>query len=320
MVGVDNIRNHFLLTGRIHPHDVGEAHRRGDDNAALSAGMVIGRENATTSPHVANCVNFPHISVSLARRPAHNISIHSSGNMPSSLHAVVPLCQPDCVKTLTLLSQKGGSGKTTLSLNLAIAAAHAKLAVVVIDLDPQQSASRWARLRKTDSPVIVSGHAPNLASLINQARDAGADLAIIDTAPKSESAALIAAKAADLVLIPCQPSSLDLDAVADSVNIARLAGRPAAFVLNGCKAGSSLTEMAAEALGDYGLPIAPVRVGSRVAFIKSLAEGKGVVEFEPSGRSAQEIRQLFTYARRHAGVKSCSRADTTARRGVGMKE
>lgn len=208
------------------------------------------------------------------------------------------------MKTIALLSQKGGSGKTTLSLNLAIAAAHARLSVVVIDLDPQQSAARWARLRKADNPVIVSGHAPNLAALLEQAREGGADLAIIDTAPKSESASLTAAKAADLLLIPCQPSSLDLDAVADTVNIAKLAKRPTAFVLNGCKAGSSLTEMAAEALGEYGLAILPVRIGSRVAFIKSLTEGKGATEFEPSGRSAQEIKHLFTHARRLAGMKA----------------
>lgn len=224
--------------------------------------------------------------------------------MQPHLHSRAPTCQREDVKTIVLLSQKGGSGKTTLSLNLAIAAANAKLSTVVIDLDPQQSASRWARLRKDDNPVIISGHAPNLAALLAKARDGGADLAIIDTAPKSESASLTAAKAADLILIPCQPSSLDLDAVADSVNIAKLSGRPAAFVLNGCKAGSSLTEMAAEALSDYRLPIAPIRIGSRVAFVKSLTEGKGVVEYEPTGRSAQEIRHLFTHARKLVGVKA----------------
>lgn len=208
------------------------------------------------------------------------------------------------MKTIVLLSQKGGSGKTTLSLNIAIAAANAKLSTAVIDLDPQQSASRWARLRQADNPVIISGHAPNLAALLSQAHEGGADLAVIDTAPKSESASLTAAKVADLLLIPCQPSSLDLDAVADTVNIAKLAARPAAFVLNNCKAGSSLTEMAAEALGEYGLPLVPVRIGSRVAFVKSLTEGKGVVEFEPKGHSAHEIKQLFTHARRLAGMKA----------------
>jgi chromosome partitioning protein len=197
--------------------------------------------------------------------------------------------------TIALLSQKNGSGKTTLSLNLAIAAVEDGKQAVVIDLDPQQSAARWARLRQADAPVIVSGHAPNLAQLLQQAASAGANLVIIDTAPKSETASLVAANAADLILIPCQPSSLDLDAVADSVNIARLAAKPAAFVINGCKAGSSLTEMAAEALADYSLPLAPVRIGSRVAFVKSLADGLGVTEHEPRGRSAKEIRELYAY-------------------------
>lgn len=117
------------------------------------------------------------------------------------------------MQIIAFLSQKGGSGKTTLSLNLAIAATKARKQVVVIDLDPQQSAARWTRLRRDPAPVIVSGHAPNLAHLIQQAREGGAGLVILDTAPKSESAALTAAKAADLLLIPCQPSSLDLDAV-----------------------------------------------------------------------------------------------------------
>ena len=199
------------------------------------------------------------------------------------------------MKIVALISQKGGSGKTTLALNLAIAAARDRKQVVVIDLDPQQSAARWVRLRRDEAPVIIGGHTPNLAQLIEQARTGGADLVILDTAPKSESAALTAAKSADLLLIPCQPSGLDLDAVADTVNIARLAGKPALFVLNGCRSASSLADQAAEALSDYGLPIAPVRIGSRVAFVKSLAKGQGVVEFEPRGISAKEIKALYTH-------------------------
>lgn len=123
----------------------------------------------------------------------------------------------------------------------------------------------------------------------------GADLTIIDTAPKSESAALAAAKLADVVVIPCQPSSLDLDAIADSVNIVRLTKKPAFFVLNNCRASSSLADEAADALGDYDLPIAPVRIGSRVAFVKSLAEGKGVLEHEPGRSAASEIAALYRY-------------------------
>lgn len=206
------------------------------------------------------------------------------------------------MKTCALVSQKGGSGKTTLALNLAIAALKKRRNVVVIDLDPQQSAARWARLRKADVPVIVPGHGPNLKGLIAKAEANGADLVIIDTAPKSESASLEAAKLADLVLIPCQPSSLDLDAVGDSVNIVRLAGKPALFVLNGCRGSSTLPDEAADALQDYGIPIAPERIGARVAFIKSLAEGKGVIEYEASGAAAREIEALYKRACKHGGL------------------
>jgi len=188
------------------------------------------------------------------------------------------------MRTVTLISQKGGSGKTTLSLNLVIAGSLRGKSVVVVDLDPQQSAARWARLRAGENPVIVSGHGPNLAELVERAKSGGADLVIIDTAPKSENAALAATKLADVAIIPCQPSSLDLDAISDSVNIIQLAKKPAFFVINNCRASSSLADEAADALSDYGLPIAPVRVGSRVAFIKSLAEGKGVQEFGPGAR------------------------------------
>lgn len=211
-------------------------------------------------------------------------------------------CQHSHMQIASVISQKGGSGKTTLTLNLAIAASHDRKQVAVIDLDPQQSSSRWARLRADDNPVFISGHASNLASLLERARGAGADVVFIDTAPSSEGAALTAARAADLVIIPCRPSNLDLDAVGDTVNIAKLANKPAMFVLNGCQAGSSLAEEAAEALTEYGLPILPVRIGQRVAFVKSLTKGLGVIEADPSSPAASEIRQLYKHTFKKGGM------------------
>lgn len=208
------------------------------------------------------------------------------------------------MQTIAVISQKGGSGKTTITLNLAIAAAKRGKQVAVIDLDPQQSASRWSRLRSADNPVIVSGHGPNLATLLERAKDGGADIAFIDTAPKSENAALTAARLSDLVIIPCQPSNLDLDAIADTINIANLAKRPTLFVLNNCRASSALPDQAAEALAEYKAPIADVRLGNRVAFIKSLAEGKGVVESEPHGAASREVERLHAAVQHH--VKKAS--------------
>lgn len=103
------------------------------------------------------------------------------------------------------------------------------------------------------------------------------------------------------MLIPCQPSSLDLDAIADTVNIVTLAKRPAAFVLNAVRTSSSLAEDAEEALSAYPIPIAPVRIASRVVYVRSLAEGKGVPEFAPQGPAALEIAALFNFISHYGG-------------------
>src|ERR1039458_10336800 len=111
------------------------------------------------------------------------------------------------LKTLAIISQKGGAGKTTLALNLAVAAESIGVPTVVIDLDPQASAKTWHDIRvRKDAPFVVSAQAIRLDEVIEVSRANGAELVMIDTAPHSESAALGAARAADLVLIPCRPA------------------------------------------------------------------------------------------------------------------
>ena len=104
--------------------------------------------------------------------------------------------------TVALISRKGGAGKTTLACGLAVASEQEGLVTALVDLDPQGSASTWASLRIADTPAVISGHAAQLPTLLTAARDAGAKFAIIDTAPHSTDAALAAAHAANLVLIP----------------------------------------------------------------------------------------------------------------------
>src|SRR5581483_10109286 len=131
------------------------------------------------------------------------------------------------MKVWSIVSQKGGSGKTTLALHLAIAAARNRK-VLVIDLDPQQSAERWHAIRQRatgskDDPSIAAGPYQKLPDMLKTARLLGAELVLIDTPPKLDKAIIPALKAATLVLVPLKGSVLDLQALEDSADIINLA-------------------------------------------------------------------------------------------------
>jgi chromosome partitioning protein len=134
------------------------------------------------------------------------------------------------------------------------------------------------------------------------AADHGAVLAVIDTAPHSETAALAAARAADFILIPCRPAILDLRAISASVDLVRLSGKPACIVLNAVPARGPLADEAVEAIRDYGLPVAPVRFGQRAAYIHALTAGQTASEFEPHGKAAAEVKALYNWTCRQVGL------------------
>lgn len=206
--------------------------------------------------------------------------------------------------TITILSQKGGAGKTTLSLNMAVAAELSGKAAAVIDLDPQASAAGWSDIREEESPVIMSVPSSRLNAVLEAARDGGADIAFIDTAPHSEADALAAAKVADLVLIPCRPTILDINAVGRTVNLVELARVPAVFVLNAVPPTGSVGDEAEEALGQYRLPIAPTRMVHRAAYYHAMTAGQGVQEFEPAGKAAEEVKSVYKFISKHVNMKS----------------
>ena len=199
------------------------------------------------------------------------------------------------MKVITILSQKGGAGKTTLALHLAVAAEQDGRQTAVIDLDPQASAARWGDSRKAETPVVVSAQASRLPQVIEAAEKAGAALAIIDTAPHSENSALIAARAADLILIPCRPAILDLRAIGSTIDLAKLAGKPAVVVLNTVPPRGSLVYEAIQAVDGYGVEVAPVHLGYRAAFQHSLTSGLTTQEYEHSGKAAEEVMQLYKW-------------------------
>lgn len=213
------------------------------------------------------------------------------------------------MKIVSLQSQKGGAGKTTLAVGLAVAAELSGLSAVVVDLDPQSSAGAWGDLRESERPAIAPVPPARLAHALRTAEKAGADLVFIDTAPHAGGDALAAARAADLILIPCRPALFDIKAIGATADIARIASKPAFVILNAAPPGANrLLQDARQAVAEHGLGVAPVVVAQRAAFAHALPLGLSAQEYEPAGRAAEEIAQLYKWLaselippRRHDG-------------------
>jgi len=201
------------------------------------------------------------------------------------------------MQTVALIAQKGGTGKTTLALSLAVAASQAGQTVAVIDLDPQASAGNWADRRSAkDAPAVVSAHVPRLQGVVDTARQNGVDLLVIDTPGKSEQAALAAAKVADLILVPCRPQVYDIETLTATKEIIDLAGgKPAFVVLNAVPAQGRRHEEAKAVIQDMGLTVCPAVFVQRAAFGDAPNAGQSASEYEPNGKAAQEIEQVYKF-------------------------
>ncbi len=199
------------------------------------------------------------------------------------------------MKTIAILSQKGGAGKTTLALHIAVAATQGGLNTLVVDLDPQASAAKWSDRREAELPIVKSAHASRLGPVLEKARTHDGHLVILDTAPHSDSIALQAARAADLIIVPCRPAILDLEAIANTLDLTRGIKRPSIVVLNAVAPSGSEADEAEEAIRELGAEVCPVRLVNRVAFSRSLITGHAAQEFEPTGKAAQEAQSLHTF-------------------------
>src|ERR1700744_872614 len=209
----------------------------------------------------------------------------------------MPACVEVDMRTIAIVSQKGGAGKTTLAVNLATEAARASVALLV-DTDPQATASRWGEWRGGGDPEVIDCGAPSLLqSKLSKARDLGAVLAIIDTPPHADAMARQAAKLADLILIPCRPKAFDLAAIEATAELVRASGKPAFLVFNaGPPRGPLVYREAADLITKAcGLPVAPVILPERAAFHHSAGAGRTAPEHDPGGKAAAEIRALWAW-------------------------
>ncbi|HEY1837797.1 MAG: ParA family protein [Rhizomicrobium sp.] len=197
--------------------------------------------------------------------------------------------------TVVMASQKGGSGKTTLSGHLAVEAERAGAGpVALIDTDPQGSLSQWWNARSAQSPHFAQVSLFELDTALEGLRKAGIRLVVIDTPPAiTESITRVVAHG-DLVVVPTRPSPHDLRAVGATVDIAERNRKPLIFVINAATARARITGEAAVALSQHGT-VAPVTVHHRVDFAGSMIDGRTVGEVDAKSASAKEVRDLWTY-------------------------
>ncbi|TNC06806.1 ParA family protein [Methylobacterium terricola] len=207
------------------------------------------------------------------------------------------------MRTLTLVTQKGGVGKTTLAASLAVAAAQAGEKVVALDLDPQGSLGAWGDTRTADAPAVDRLPAERLGELpaiLEALKAEGYTVAILDTAGVSSTGGNLAMQAADLALVPARPSRLDLQATMPTIeSLMRLGMRDRfAFALNQCPPGrSSRATEAASGLSMFGV-LAEPPLAQRADHQDAIAAGQGVTEFAPDGKAAEEIRALWAWVDR----------------------
>jgi chromosome partitioning protein len=204
------------------------------------------------------------------------------------------------MNVIAVVAQKGGTGKSLVSANMAVAASREGRKTLIADCDPQGSLLDWSRSRLSPSPPVIGIKA--IASLTTRfaAENAGVDLLVIDTRSSSLEDSIDAAKAADLTLVVVRPTAVDLRAIAMTVKALKPLGLPAAFVLNQAPVQRAHHEPAivAEAVDlliEYGLPLAPVCLRQRQIYQTAFAAGLSVQEMDANCRAAQEMEELWRH-------------------------
>lgn len=211
---------------------------------------------------------------------------------------------PPRTTILALVSQKGGSSKSTLTVHLAVRAAQRGASVVIVDTDPQATASRWYDRRAAEWPVLVTAARGTLPAALEAARADGVGAVFVDTPPHTGAQIDQAVAAADLVVIPCKPTPFDLDAIPETVRLVEAHRRPAVFVLTSTPARGSIVAEAREHLArEYpDVPVCPVELGHRASYYHALIDGRAVTEFEPTGKAAAEVDGIWTWLTERTGA------------------
>jgi chromosome partitioning protein len=206
---------------------------------------------------------------------------------------------------IAIVGQKGGTGKTTASLCLAVSAAKAGQAAVIIDLDPQANAANWKDRRTGENPAVIAAPVSRLKQTLQTAQSYGAEFVVIDTPGKSDSAAVEAARAAHLVLVPVRPQIFDLETLPGVRDLLRVAGdAPAYVVLNGLHPQAKKQADDAKAMIEQttGFRVCPFHLCHRSNYAEAPTTGGTPQELDPDGKAADEIERLYKFINQHRNM------------------
>jgi chromosome partitioning protein len=218
------------------------------------------------------------------------------------------------MRVIVVASQKGGAGKTTIAAHLAVRAGMVGQGpAVLVDTDPQGSLREWRDARKhndkharnDDAPAFATVKLDDLTTKLAELRGHGAAVAIIDTPPALTASIEQVMAIADLVLIPARPSPHDLRAIGATVNMTRRARKPYLFVINGAMPRANITAEAVAALSEHGR-VAPIVLYQRTDYAVSMIDGRTVMETAATGRSSQEIAELWKYIHAQISIRAAA--------------
>jgi chromosome partitioning protein len=196
---------------------------------------------------------------------------------------------------ISFVTQKGGSGKSTLAINCAVAAMQAGKRVLLLDMDPQGTAYYWGEKREAEKPDVVKIDVAHLGDALDLAKVKRYDWVLIDTPGHESPGTVKAIGASDFCVVPCRPTHADVQALPPTIESVKRSGKAAAVVLSQTSPMRSFRITGAEeALGKL-IAVSSVNIATRTAYQDAHAQGMGVTEYEPEGKAAEEIRELWQW-------------------------
>lgn len=199
------------------------------------------------------------------------------------------------MKILSVITQKGGSGKTTIATAMAVAAERDGKDVAIFDLDPQATACFWSDIREAPTPAVKDCSIARLPHYLEAARQSGCDLAVIDCPAVHRDIAHDAASLSDFILIPTRADVFDVRSMSKTIELVRAVNVPFAVMLNFCPPSGPEVPAAKEGVTSMGAPLAPVQFHQLKAFARAQQTGQTAQENEPGSSAAMQINELYRY-------------------------